>query len=57
VEAGIQQPWDRYLGSHGRFIGMSGFGASGPYQAVYEKFGITVERIVEAALAAISETA
>jgi transketolase len=49
VEAGIRQCWDRYLGSRGKFVGMEGFGASGPFQAVYEKFGITVENTVKQA--------
>jgi transketolase len=54
VEAGVQQSWDRYLGFRGRFIGMHGFGASGPYQAVYAKFGITVDHVVAAAEASIN---
>ncbi len=49
VEVGIRQGWDRYLGNKGEFVGMSGFGASGPAGQVYEKFGITAEAIVEAA--------
>ena len=49
VEAGIEQGWGRYLGTHGKFIGMNGFGASGPYQELYEHFGITAEKIVGAA--------
>ncbi len=31
-EAGIRQGWDRYLGDHGRFVGMSWF-ALGPIPA------------------------
>lgn len=49
VEAGIRMGWDRYIGSNGKFIGMDSFGASAPYQEVYEYFGITVDKIVEAA--------
>ncbi len=49
VEAGIRQCWDRYLGTFGRFVGMDSFGASGPFDVVYKKFGITVENIVEQA--------
>ena len=49
VEVGIRQGWDRYLGTNGDFVGMSGFGASGPAGQVYEKFGITADAIVEAA--------
>ena len=40
--------WYRWLGSDGVFVGMETFGESGPYQEVYEHFGITAERIAEA---------
>jgi transketolase len=46
VEAAVRQGWDRYIGSGGRFIGMSGFGASGPEELLYRHFGITSEHIV-----------
>jgi transketolase len=46
VEAGIRQGWDRWVGNDGGFITMDQFGASAPYQVLYEKFGITAERIV-----------
>ena len=49
VEAGVRQGWDRYLGARGEFVGMHGFGASAPAQTVYEKMGITVDAVVEAA--------
>ena len=52
-EAGIRMSWDRYLGLTGRFIGMEGFGASGPYDQVYAKFGITAEAVEKAAKAVI----
>lgn len=55
VEAGIRQGWDRYIGSQGRFVGMSSFGASAPYEQLYEKFGITVENIVAEAKAAAGQ--
>lgn len=55
VEAGIRQSWDRYLGMAGRFVGMSSFGASGPFEQLYEKFGITTAKIVAAAKAALEE--
>ncbi len=51
VEAGIRMSWDRWLGFDGIFVGMSGYGASGPYDKVYEHFGITVEAVIEAAKA------
>ncbi|WP_153558406.1 transketolase [Roseimaritima sediminicola] len=49
VEAGIRQSWDRYLGFEGRFVGMKGYGASGPFDAVYSKFNITTDAVVTAA--------
>jgi transketolase len=49
VEAASVFGWDRYVGSDGARIGMTTFGASGPYKDVYRHFGITVERIVETA--------
>ena len=50
IEAGSPQGWERYVGDQGRIIGIDHFGASAPYKVLYEKFGITVERVVEAAL-------
>ncbi len=49
VEAGIRMCWDRWIGSEGKFVGMEGFGASGPYDQVYEHFGINVDAVVAAA--------
>ncbi|HEX7887776.1 MAG TPA: transketolase [Ramlibacter sp.] len=46
VEAALRFGWDRYLGERGGFVGMTGFGASGPAEALYEKFGITPKAIV-----------
>ena len=48
VEAGIQQGWERYIGTAGRFVGMSSFGASAPAKQLYEHFGITAENVVAA---------
>ncbi len=43
IEAGIRMGWDAFIGTDGEFIGMTGFGASGPYDKVYAHFGITAE--------------
>ena len=48
IEAGIRQGWDHLIGSDGIFIGMKGFGASGPYKELYKHFGITAEDTVAA---------
>ena len=50
VEAGVRQGWDAIIGSDGVFVGMSGFGASAPYKDLYRHFGITAEKVAEAAL-------
>jgi transketolase len=50
VEAGVRQGWDAIIGSDGVFVGMHGFGASAPYKDLYRHFGITPEKIAEAAL-------
>jgi transketolase len=46
VEAAVRLGWDRYVGADGGFVGMSGFGASGPEDELFEHFGITPERVV-----------
>jgi transketolase len=51
VEAGIRQGWDAIIGSDGTFVGLSGFGASGPFKQLYQHFGITPEKVAEAARA------
>lgn len=50
VEAGISMGWERYVGPSGQVIGIEGFGASAPGGTVLEKFGITAQKVVEAAL-------
>ncbi len=49
VEAAVQFGWERWLGPRGAFIGMTGFGASAPGEALYPHFGITPEKVAEAA--------
>ena len=53
VEAAVRQSWDRWIGDDGLFLGMSGFGESGPAKDVYAHFGITAERAAELAREAI----
>jgi len=55
VEAGIRQGWDRYIGSEGRFVGMSSFGASAPFEELYAHFGITPENVAAEAKSAIGK--
>jgi transketolase len=45
-EAALRFGWERWLGARGGFVGMTGFGASGPADQLYRHFGITAEAIV-----------
>jgi transketolase len=53
VEAAVRHGWDRWLCGEGGdarradFVGMAGFGASGPYKALYEHFGITPAAVAD----------
>ncbi len=49
VEAGHPIGWERYVGSEGKIIGISSFGTSAPGAAVMEKFGMSVDNIVQEA--------
>jgi len=46
VEAGVPQGWYRYVGSRGIVIGLNHFGASAPYEVLYDKFGLTADHVV-----------
>jgi len=50
IEAGRTQGWWRYVGEKGDVVGLDHFGASAPYKVLYEKFGITTDRVVQKAL-------
>jgi transketolase len=49
VEAAAPQPWYRWVGDHGMVMGIERFGASAPYQRIYQEFGLTVENVVRRA--------
>ncbi|HTI67620.1 MAG TPA: transketolase [Caulobacteraceae bacterium] len=51
VEAGVRQGWTRFIGEGGGFVGMTGFGASAPYERLYKEFRITAEHVTELAWA------
>lgn len=48
IEAAGPMGWERWLGPEGVFIGMQGFGASAPAEALFRHFGITAEAVVAA---------
>ncbi len=50
VEAGVSFGWDRWIGPEGKSITIDKFGHSAPAEVVFEKYGFTVENVVEVAL-------
>ena len=52
-EAACGFGWEKWIGLKGRFVGMTGFGASGPAPALYKHFGITAEGVANAAIETI----
>ena len=48
VEAGVTDYWRKYVGDHGRALGVDTFGLSAPYKKVYEHFDLTAEAVARA---------
>jgi transketolase len=55
IEAAVRWGWDALIGADGLFVGMTGFGASAPYKELYKHFGITAEKVAEAALSKLGK--
>jgi transketolase len=56
VEVALPQGWHRYVGDGGDVVGVDRFGASAPGNVVLEKFGFTVDNVMERALALLKRT-
>lgn len=56
VEAAATLGWDRYVGPTGKTVGMHRFGASAPAKDLFQKFGFTPEKVVEAAREAMARS-
>jgi transketolase len=54
VEAGVAMSWRDLLGDAGEAVSLEHFGASAPYQVLFEQFGFTADRVVAAARAALA---
>ncbi len=54
VEAGITDSWYKYVGLNGKIIGMTSFGESAPAEQLFEYFGITTAKVIEAAEALLA---
>ncbi|ASU84564.1 transketolase [Nocardiopsis gilva YIM 90087] len=55
VEAGIGMGWREFIGDAGETVSLEHFGASAPYQTLYEQFGLTPDRVVAAVHASIAK--
>ena len=55
VEAGVSQSWHEWVGEAGECVAIEHFGASAPYDVLYEQFGLTAERVVAATRASLSK--
>jgi transketolase len=56
VEQASTFGWHRYVGDHGRVVGMHTFGASAPLKELLTKFGFTADSVVQAARESLAET-
>jgi transketolase len=50
VEAAHPMSWQRWVGDSGVVLGIERYGASAPYERIYEELGLTVDRVVSAAI-------
>jgi len=56
IEAGVSHYWHKYVGWHGRVLGVDSFGESAPYKVVFEHFGLTVDNLVAAVEEVLART-
>ena len=51
VESGVTLGWQKWVGDHGRSIGIDRFGASAPGPRLMKEFGFTADHVVAETLA------
>ena len=56
IEAGISQPWWRWIGSQGRPVSLEHYGASADAATLFREFGITADAAVAAAKSSLGAT-
>jgi transketolase len=56
IEAGVAQPWYRFIGDSGVAISVEKFGASASGEILFKEYGFTVDNIVSAAKESIKKT-
>jgi transketolase len=55
VEAGVGQGWERWVGPDGDIVSIERFGASAPYERIFEELGFTADAIRERAVAVLDK--
>jgi transketolase len=55
IEAAVAMGWRDLVGEAGESVSLEHFGASAPYEVLYEQFGLTPDRVVAAAHASLSK--
>jgi transketolase len=48
IEAGVSFGWREWVGDLGEIVAVDSFGASAPAETLYEKYGLTAAKVVEA---------
>ncbi len=49
IEAGVGFGWRQFVGDHGEIVSLEHYGASAAYEKLYEEFGLTADRVAQAA--------
>ncbi len=57
IEAGVGFGWRQFVGDHGEIVSLEHYGASAAYETLYAEFGLTPERVAEAARQSLRRTA
>jgi transketolase len=56
VEAGVREPWWRYVGLQGQIVGIDHFGASAPAKVLFQEYGFTPQHVIEAIEKVLAES-
>ena len=56
VEAAVAMSWHDLVGDTGECVSLEHYGASAPYQVLFEQFGFTADQVVAAARASLSKS-
>ncbi|GLY65770.1 transketolase [Amycolatopsis taiwanensis] len=56
VEAGLAQPWYRYVGDAGEIVSIEHFGASADFKTLFREFGFTADAVADAARRSLAKT-